>query len=142
MSRPRWEPLLPCRSEVLAVIRMIRDSLEASRLLHVTEQCVDENADLFACACHDATGHVNLGYVGWSDRDGRVAYAAHKPEVENHDTAEGVAPEESLCWWTPDSAEAMVLHLNGGVRAMIERARAMARWREAAAGTETESTAA
>ncbi len=119
-----WQPDQPCRAEVEYVIRFIRDRLVEAELVHVTEQDPDD-PNLFLCAAHDEDSRINTGYVGWSPA-GTVIFAAHKPEVENHDTAEGVPSEQSKCWWTPPSAEIFVMHLCGDVRAIVEKARAIA----------------
>lgn len=117
-----WRPERPCREEVVNVLRFLRDSLEAANLPHVAEQDEDQ-PNLWVLACADATGHENVGLLNWREDLQRITYAAYRPEMERRDMAEGIDESESKCWWSPQTAEQMAMHLSGRVREIMERYR-------------------
>ena len=126
---PDWQPPRPSRPEVAAVMEQIFAALRANHVEFEAEQDDTESPDFWAIIAHDDTGHANLGFIGWAEDVGRVAFAAYDPIRGAHDEAEGVDEDASRCFWLPDCTHTMILHLDGTVRAMAaeERAERLAR---------------
>lgn len=113
-----WTPEIPCREEVVNVIRFIKDRLEAKGIAYEMEQA-DPNPNVFSFISMDGAGRANLGFVSWCENPDRVGYAAFDPARAKHDEMEGVPEEESACWWVPKDAEMMAMHLDGTVRQVV-----------------------
>lgn len=108
------------REEVSVVLDWIHDELTEQEIMHVLDQD-DDNPNLWTVAAHDESGHVNLGFVSWNDVENELILIAFDPSRANHDTMEGVPEDESLCHWYPSDVDMLVLHLNGGVRDVMNK---------------------
>lgn len=113
----------PARPEVESVLQFVRDSLNAAHLLHELEQ-TEENPDCWIVVARDDDGYENRGLVGWDDETNAVIYFAYDPLRFNHDQAEGIPEMESACWWQPDTAIMLLMHLKGDARRIMAKERA------------------
>ena len=113
------------RNEVCAALDFLHDELSALELIHGQEQ--DElDPNLWTVVAHDSCGHINLGFVGWSTPLARVVFVGYDPMVANHDEAEGVEEDDSLCRFELADADMMLMHLSGDVRDIVARYRQIA----------------
>ena len=127
------------RSELAAALDFIHQSLEEMGIPHVEEQD-DENPDVWSVAALDSTDHANAGLVAWNKNTNQIEFLAHDPVRENHDLAEGIPEEESRCWWSAESAENMVLHLNGSAREIMDKLRRLENTRSSTASGSASTT--
>ncbi len=109
------------REEVANVLSFLRDSLMAADLAFAIEP-VEENPNAFLIAAEDKGGYQNVGIISWNEAQG-VVYGAYDPVREKRDVMEGIAEDESKCWFSPDSAELMVWHLTGRLRELVKQQR-------------------
>lgn len=121
-----WRPARPCHEEVSEAIREIKAALTDQQMFHAVVQDEDENWDFWSVSCRDDDGYVNVGMLSWSPELGRVVFAAYDPLRARHDAAEGIPEDGSACWWSPQTATQMIMHLDGTVREIVAADRAAA----------------
>jgi hypothetical protein len=112
------------RDEVAAVLDWLDSELDALELIHAQEQ--DElDPNLWTVVAHDASGYINLGFVGWSVPLARVVFVGYDPLIAHHDEAEGIEDDDSCCRWEMPDADTMLMHLSGTVRDIVADHRRM-----------------
>ncbi len=114
------------RPEVLIVVNEITHRLNKFNILYSLEHSNDEsNPNSFIIIAHDEHDYLNSAVIDWSEKMNRVYILAHDPARENHDVQEGVPVEDSKCWWECPDVEMLMLHLDGSVRQIMKKDRAI-----------------
>ena len=113
---------LKIQRELSDALKTMAETLAEYQIFYVQQQ--DEiDPNFWTCAAKDHDGYLNTGFVAWDKEHNRVVFYAYDPLRANHDDAEGVAPEDSKCFWDTQNVENFILHLTGEVREIVKKHR-------------------